>query len=178
MRPLLIVLALVGLLPHVASAQSGLAPRAVPAFTTYDYEGRPVEWSALVGKVYLVDFWATWCTPCHVTLPELQMLHKKYSDKGDFAVLGMTLERGAGGIVRARKFVEEVGVTYPLFNDAGQSGRAHQAFGVNGIPDLFLVDAEGRIVQRWVGSDTDFAEVGAAVEALLAKTREGAKKAS
>lgn len=176
MRLFLLALLLAAASTAAALAQNAAAPLpAVPEFSTSDYDGRPVEWAALKGKVYLVDFWATWCNACHVTLPELQALHARLSGQGDFAVLGMTLERGAGGIVRARKFAQEVGITYPLFNDAGTSGRAHHAFGVNGIPDLFLVDAEGRIVQRWVGSSTDFAEVEAVVKALLEKSRAARK---
>lgn len=153
-----------------ASPQVREIPRPVPDFSTRDLDGRPRDWSLLRGKLYLVDFWATWCMPCRDTLPQLQQVQEKFSKEGDFSVLGIAVERTQSGAARASLFAEKLGVTYPLFSDFG-SGEARKAFGVAAIPDLYLVDAKGDIVERWLGSDTDFDEVEAAIAERLALMR-------
>lgn len=159
--------------PAPAAGPDGL-PRQVPAFDVRDFDGRPRPWSSLTGKLTLVDFWATWCQPCRDTLPQLQAVHAKFSQEGDFGVIGIALERTQGGAARASRFAKDLGVQYPLYNDFG-NGEAAKAFGVRAIPDLYLVDPEGNIVERWVGSDTDFDEVEATVAKWLEKLRAGKK---
>lgn len=146
-------------------------PRPVPDFSTRDLDGRPRQWSEIRGKIYLIDFWATWCLPCRDTLPQLQQIHAKFSQKGDFSVLGIAIERTQSGAARSSHFAKGLGVTYPLYSDFG-SGEARKAFEVNALPDLYLVDAEGIIVDRWLGSDIDFDDVERTIEAMLAKKAE------
>lgn len=145
-------------------------PRPVPDFSTRDLDGRPRDWKELRGKLYLIDFWATWCMPCRDTLPQLQAIQQKYGAEGDFSVLGIAVERTQSGAARAMMFAKQLGVTYPLYSDFG-SNEARKAFGVNAIPDLYLVDAEGNIVDRWLGSDIDFDDVEKTVEAWRAKAK-------
>lgn len=145
-------------------------PRPVPDFSTRDLDGRPRDWKDIRGKLYLVDFWATWCLPCRETLPQLQALHAKFSQEGDFAVLGIAVERTQSGAARASSFARGLGVTYPLYSDFG-SNEARKAFSVSAIPDLYLVDAKGDIVERWMGSDVDFDDVEKKVAEWLAKGR-------
>jgi len=145
-------------------------PRPVPDFSTRDLDGRPRNWSELRGKLYLIDFWATWCLPCRDTLPQLQAIHAKFSEKGDFSVLGIAIERTQSGAARASSFAKSLGVTYPLYSDFG-SGEARKAFEVNALPDLYLVDAEGTIVDRWLGSDIDFEDVEATIAGRLAAAK-------
>lgn len=180
---LLLLLAFV-LLPLPVVAQSAPAPstpaaddlpRPVPEFDVRDFDGRPRPWSSLTGKLTLVDFWATWCQPCRDTLPQLQGVHAKFSQAGDFAVIGIAVERTQGGAARASRFAKDLGVEYPLYNDFG-NGEAAKAFGVRAIPDLYLVDPQGNIVERWVGSDTDFDEVEATVAKWLEKLRAAKKE--
>ena len=150
-------------------------PRPVPDFSTRDLDGRPRDWSTLRGKLYLVDFWGTWCMPCRDTLPQLQEIHTKYGQDGRFSVLGIALERTQSGAARASLFAKGLGVTYPLYSDFG-SGEARKAFGVNAVPDLYLVDAKGDIVDRWLGSDIDFDDVDATVKEWLAKEKPAEQK--
>lgn len=181
LRPLLAIAFFLSLpLPAVAQPAAQPAPRPgstiepiprpVPDFSTRDLDGRPREWKEIRGKLYLVDFWATWCLPCRETLPQLQALHAKFSQEGDFAVLGIAVERTQSGAARASHFARGLGVTYPLYNDFG-SNEARKAFSVNAIPDLYLVDAKGDIVERWMGSDVDFDDVEKKVAQWLEKGR-------
>lgn len=165
-------------IPLPASAQPAAAappgstiaaiPRPVPDFSTRDLDGRPRNWSEIRGKIYLIDFWATWCLPCRDTLPQLQQIHAKFSQLGDFSVLGIAIERTQSGAARASSFAKSLGVTYPLYSDFG-SGEARKAFEVNALPDLYLVDAEGTIVDRWLGSDIDFDDVERTISEMLEK---------
>lgn len=152
-------------------------PRPVPEFSTRDLDGRPRDWKEIRGKLYLVDFWATWCMPCRDTLPQLEAVQKKFGQEGDFSVLGIALERTQSGAARAMTFAKQLGVSYPLYSDFG-SGEARKAFGVNAIPDLYLVDAEGNIVDRWLGSDIDFEDVEKTVAEWRAKAKPAAPAAA
>lgn len=145
-------------------------PRPVPAFSTRDLDGRPRDWSEIRGKIYLIDFWATWCLPCRDTLPQLQQIHAKFSQQGNFSVLGIAIERTQSGAARSAHFAKGLGVTYPLYSDFG-SGEARKAFQVNALPDLYLVDAEGTIVDRWLGSDIDFDDVERTIAAMIEKDK-------
>src|SRR5262249_51447765 len=73
-----------------AESQDGM-PKQAPDFTLKDSHGQVVRLSDFRGKVVLLDFWATWCGPCRMTIPELNALAKKYQDQG-VVVLGVSLD--------------------------------------------------------------------------------------
>ena len=96
------------------------------------------------GHVVLLDFWGTWCGPCVKTVPELQKLHDKYSDKG-FTVLGAAI---GDTVPKVREFIQKRKVTYPiLLDDAGW-----KMWGVKAVPAMFLIDKNGQIVRQWTGT--------------------------
>jgi thiol-disulfide isomerase/thioredoxin len=107
------------------------------------------------GKVYVVEFWATWCPPCRESIPHLTKLQKEYKDKG-VAVLGIAgSERGSGPDVlkNLKKFVKEKGdeMAYTVAYDSDRSmSRAWmEPAGQNGIPCAFLVGKDGKVA--WIG---------------------------
>jgi len=137
-------------------------PRAVPAFSVKTLEGKEVPFSSFAsGKPVLVDFWATWCAPCVSAMPELQKLHKKHAAKG-FSVVGISIDEEHD---KARKFAEKKKLDYPVYLDATETP-AWSTFHVRSIPAVFLVDAQGRIVQQWLGK-VDMKEVEQAVARLV-----------
>lgn len=117
-------------------------------------QGEPVTAFAR-DKVYLVEFWATWCGPCRQTIPHLNDLHTKFKDKG-LVVIGQNVwERDESQV---EPFVKKMGekMTYRVAMDDKQGSEKGkmaetwmEAAGQNGIPAAFLVDKQGKIA--WLG---------------------------
>ncbi|MDB5051667.1 MAG: Redoxin domain protein [Fibrobacteres bacterium] len=105
------------------------------------------------GKVVLLDFWATWCGPCRMTIPALDAVYRKYHDKG-LEVIGVSSE----SMEDLKSFQAPGKMSYPLFNDVGQlTTRQYQAYA---YPTLVMIDRQG-IIQR--------IEVGAHPQAAIEK---------
>jgi thiol-disulfide isomerase/thioredoxin len=98
------------------------------------------------GKVVLVNFWATWCSPCVQEMPSLQELHEKYGPKG-FSVIGISVDQGGSKLVE--KMTKKLGVTYPVVIGDTQTGRDFG--GIFGVPTSFLIDRSGNVLKRYTG---------------------------
>lgn len=119
----------------------------VPAFTASTLDGDEFDGADLMGAPYMLNIWATWCAPCRHEMPELQELHDTYADLG-FQVVGVSVDdRGSRETIL--EFLGEIGVDFPIYHDP--SWEIAEKYGLRGLPGTFLVDAEGRFVQRWTG---------------------------
>lgn len=107
------------------------------------------------GKAYLVEFWATWCGPCRVSIPHLNEIHQKYKDK-NLVVIGQDCSEKNDALVKP--FVKDMGdkMTYRVALDdkrENKSGKMYDSWmiaaGLNGIPSAFLVDTKGFVA--WIG---------------------------
>jgi len=137
-------------LPAVAALEPGSKAPAIKVAKWF--KGTPVE-TFEPGKVYVVEFWATWCGPCRVSIPHLTELARKYKDKVTFVGISVW-ERDAQYLDKVGKFVADMGdqMDYNVAADdeAGTMAQTWmQAAGENGIPTAFVVDGEGRIA--WIG---------------------------
>lgn len=96
------------------------------------------------GQVVVLNFWASWCEPCRDESPLLQRWHERL-EMQDATVLGVDAFDEIG---RARAFVREYGLTYPMLRDG--AGDSRESFGIVGFPETFVIDRAGRIaaVQR------------------------------
>ncbi len=113
------------------------------AFTALD--GREVDLKKLRGKVVLIDFWATWCSPCIAELPNVKKVFAAYHDKG-FEIVSVSLDDERD----RQKFIDLVkaeGTTWPQrFTGKGWKDPLVATYTISGIPAMFLLDQEGRLV--------------------------------
>jgi thiol-disulfide isomerase/thioredoxin len=120
-------------------------PDAAPAFQLNDLEGKPLSLAEARGKIVLLNFWATWCGPCRAEIPDLVDLQKRYADKLEIIALA-TDEDDADEV---RRFVLESGINYRV---AMTSDEVRLAYGgIAALPTSFVIDPQGRIVQKHVG---------------------------
>ncbi len=140
------------------------APWMAPDFAAPDLSGQAVRLSAHRGRVVLVNVWATWCPPCREEMPSMEVLHQRLKDRG-FVLLAVSEDEGGPDAVKS--FVEQTKVSFPVLLDP--DGDVGRKYGVWGFPESFLVDREGRIVERVIGP-RDWATPAqiARIEALLA----------
>jgi thiol-disulfide isomerase/thioredoxin len=116
----------------------------------------------LRGKVVVVNFWATWCTPCRAEQPELARLSDDYRHKG-VEFLGV-LERD--DTAKAKAWLKEFGVPYPSIVD--EPGAWADDFAFFGLPDTYVIDRGGTI--RWsVFGQTDASQLRPLIDEVLAQ---------
>ena len=115
-----------------------------PAYGAVTLEGDSVSLADLQGKVVLLNFWATWCTPCRHETPFLDSLHAQRSPEG-LEVLGVSMDSGDAR-ADVVDFVREYGVGYTILVDPQMRGL--DRYGVLGLPASFLVDRDG--ILRWM----------------------------
>jgi thiol-disulfide isomerase/thioredoxin len=119
-------------------------PQPAPDFTVTDLDGQPISSAALRGKVVFVNFWATWCGPCQEEIPDLVRLQQKYA--GRFVVVGLSQDDAPA---KVKEFVRAMKINYPVA--MSQASLEAKFGGVFGLPTSFVLDTEGRIVQKHIG---------------------------
>jgi thiol-disulfide isomerase/thioredoxin len=134
----------------------------------------PVKLSDLRGKIVLIDFWAHWCGPCRITLPNLSRWHQKYKDKG-LVILGLTKYYGHGGQQKLtpgqelnylRDFKALNKLPYGVMVSDGEVNEFN--YGVNSIPMSFLIDRKG--VLRYISpgaSEEEIEALGKMIKKLI-----------
>lgn len=134
-----------------------------PDFSWKDANGKVVKLSDLKGKVVLIDFWATWCGPCRMTIPHVEAIYEKYKGKG-VEVLGVNLDQG--NIEKVQQFIKDYGMKYLIIADP--NSKVGSLYGVNSIPRFFIVDKNGRIAKVIVGYQDNLGDViSKEIDALL-----------
>ena len=120
-------------------------PAPVARFTAQALDGRTISSADWHGKVVVVNFWATWCPPCKAEIPDLVALQDKYRDQ--LLIIGVSEDESSPDAVRA--FMAEHHVNYPVVMSTPE---VREAFpGVAALPTSFLIDPDGRVVQKHVG---------------------------
>lgn len=110
-------------------------------FELADFEGNPVKLSDFEGQPVIVNFWATWCAPCRLEMPELQDAFEKYEDQG-LVILALDQDEP---VERGREFFyDEMGLTFtPLVDEGSAVSTAYSSFSV--LPTTYFLDREGLV---------------------------------
>lgn len=120
-----------------------------PDFTVYDAEGNEVRLSDFFGKPIVLNFWASWCGPCQMEMPEF---HEKYLELGDSMHFLMvnTTDGLRETVDTASAFIAENAYTFPVFYDTQTD--AASAYSAYSLPTTFFIDAEGYAIAQAVGA--------------------------
>jgi peroxiredoxin len=132
-------------------------------FSVKDISGKTQSLADYKGKVVLLDFWATWCVPCKVEMPNVIRVHKKFNKQG-FEIIGISLDNDRAAL---DKFIEANGMTWPqIFDGRGWQSGVAEKYKIRAIPATYLIDKQGKIRYRSIRG----AELEKAVARLVAET--------
>lgn len=124
---------------HTVTAVGAVAPN----FTLKDVNGKSVSLSDYKGKLVLVEFWASWCSPCRAESPNLLKQYAAFKDKG-FEILGVSVDSDKAKWLEA---IKKDGLTWTQVSDLkGWDNDARKVYGISGVPANFLISADGKIV--------------------------------
>ncbi len=131
-------------LPQQSAAAATSEPERVkaPDFTVQDMDGKEVKLSDFIGRPVVINFWASWCPPCKVEMPEFEQVYQELGGEVAFLMIDLvdgqreTKEKGA-------EYVQGQGFTFPVYFDFGE---AATAYGVRSIPTTYFIDARGYLI--------------------------------
>ncbi|MCJ7511734.1 MAG: TlpA family protein disulfide reductase [Anaerolineales bacterium] len=140
---------------------------AVPDFILTTFSGDTIDIRDLRGQVVVVNFWASWCKPCEQEAAALEQAYQMYKDQ-DVAFLGVDYvdtER------EATAYLDRFGITYPNGPDLGT--RISQAFRIRGVPETYIVAADGRLAALKIGPYLSLDEIVSQIETARAAGSSG-----
>lgn len=158
------------------TVQTSSSKMPVADFAFTDFDGKQRKFSDFKGKIVLLDFWATWCSPCLADIPKLKVLYEKYKSQG-FEIIGMDSETIGDDETpdpefaketseRAKQIVKTRGANWTHANSETAVPIAKKIFDVKALPTKILIDKDGKIVAR-IGEKDDLEK--AVVELMEAK---------
>ena len=113
-------------------------------FTLTDTAGKSVSLSDFKGKGIILNFFASWCPPCRMEIPDFIELQKQYGDKG-FTMVGLSLVDAQ----ESKAFSSRMGINYPVLVD---DGKVSMLYGpIRSIPTTFIIDKNFKVVKKYIG---------------------------
>jgi peroxiredoxin len=125
-----------------------VARHDAPDFRIENLAGGDAGLADYKGKIVLLNFWATWCMPCRAEMPSMEALWKKYKEQ-DFVVVAISIDEGSKK--RVATFIDIFDLSFPVLLDP--ESEVNDLYKVSNMPTSFLIDRNGKIVSRIVGSD-------------------------
>jgi peroxiredoxin len=150
-------------LDHIDLARARMAP----PFSITTIDGKQISLDSLVGKVVLIDFWATWCGPCREALPHIRDIVHRFQEQ-PLVVISISLDKDDD---KWKAFVQKNQMTWLQYRDGSFNGEIAKSFGVNAIPATFTIDADGVLEDQHVGD----ANIEGKLKKLVASATELAK---
>ena len=141
---------------EVADATEATQPETIPApdFTVLDWDGNEVNFSDYAGKPVVLNFWAHWCGPCQMEMPEFNAKYEELEGEVTFLMVHVGADMDAG-----KEKVTEGGYTFPVVFD--KDSQAAAFYGVSAFPTSFFIDKEGNLQAYYVGAmDGDLLQQG------------------
>ncbi len=141
-RRILLLIALLSIVLSLSSVGFADIPggiRKAPDFTLKSSRGHNLKLSELRGRVVLINFWATWCTPCKEELPFFDTLYRRYQNLG-LEVLGVNIDKVSA---QAANMSTALGLSFPILFDP--SGETSNLYHIRTMPTTFLVAKDGTL---------------------------------
>ena len=141
---------------EVPDATEATQPETIPApdFTVLDWDGNEVNFSDYAGKPVVLNFWAHWCGPCQMEMPEFNAKYEELEGEVTFLMVHVGADMDAG-----KEKVAEGGYTFPVVFDKDSQVAAF--YGVSAFPTSFFIDKEGNLQAYYVGAmDGDLLQQG------------------
>jgi len=128
---------------QLARSLNRVTDASAPAFKLQPVSDESVPVTSQPGKILVIDFFSTTCAPCIAELPELAAVRADLSNDRDIEFVLVASDKGNDTPERFRSFIERRHIRLPLAFDSG--GKAHESFGLKGVPALVILDREGRV---------------------------------
>ncbi|MGI6608465.1 MAG: TlpA family protein disulfide reductase [Erysipelotrichaceae bacterium] len=120
-----------------------------PDFIVYDALGNEVHLSDFIGKPVVLNFWASWCPPCQMEMPEFQQMYLESGDDIQFLMINIT-DGSKETQKKATDFINENEYTFPVLFDLKSNAAA--VYGIQSLPTTLFIDAEGNFIAYATGA--------------------------
>jgi peroxiredoxin len=132
---------------EASQATTGIgAGMLAPDFTMKNLEGKEVSLKDYRGKKVMLNFWATWCPPCKEEMPAMERIYAEKSSEFEILAVNLDPQNNVAGFVNDNK------LTFPVLLD--QNGQTQQTYAIISIPTTFIIDENGIILEKQIGSMT------------------------
>jgi cytochrome c biogenesis protein CcmG/thiol:disulfide interchange protein DsbE len=134
----------------------------VPEFVLTTFDGQQIDSRDLLGKVVVLNFWASWCKPCEQEAADLEAAWRDYQDGGEVTFLGVDWTDTPSA---AAEYLEKFDITYP--NGPDLETRISQAFRTTGVPETYIIDKNGNLAYVKLSPFLSVAEIKSVIVPLL-----------
>ena len=146
--------------PELLDGESPTAPvegtqvgNLAPDFQLQNLDGQTVPLSNLRNKPVLINFWATWCSPCRSEMPYIQEIYEEWVDK-ELVVLAINIGESSS---KAEEFMQSYNLSFTVLLDTRQD--VAQRYNITGIPTTFFIDKDGIIQDKVIGAFQNKAQI-------------------
>ena len=135
--------------PETTAATTEPQPMMAPDFTVFDREGNSHKLSDFFGKPIVLNFWASWCGPCKMEMPDFEEKYKELGENVQFLMVNLT-DGQRETVEVAGSFIDSQGYTFPVFYDTAIE--AANTYAVYSIPTSYFIDKDGHLIAQAQGA--------------------------